>query len=387
MAGPGPCMDSRPRRCHDPRMRIGYLDGLRGIAALMVLLSHVQQAFLPPELRPFGVLANGELAVFLFFLISGRVLTPSFAAGADRPARLLAARLVRLALPVAAAIATTLLLRLALPDARVAAAAMAGSSELVDYAPALRPGAMAADASGLTMLVGHAATGLFGPLVPLIPYLRGSLIPPLWSLHYEFWGSVLVLLLVLAARRGIWARGLSLAGGAALTAGNPLVLFLLGHAAGGWLARPGRPLLGAVLILAGLALANGQLAPWLAPVGEALTALSPLRTYGWFRWWEVLGATLIFLGLARLPLARRGLEGRVAQWLGRLSFSVYLLHWGVLQTLGALVFATAQPLGRWPAFWLGFAVVLAVTLALAEGLERAVDRPALALSRRLRGRG
>ena len=365
-------------------MRISHLDGLRGLAALMVLLSHVQQSLLPPDLRPFGTLANGELAVFLFFLISGCVLTPSFAAGARRPFRLLGARYLRLAVPVAAAILAALALRLALPDARAVAAAAAGSTELIDYAPALRPGAVLADASGLTMLVGHAATGLVGPLIPYVPYLRGSLIPPLWSLHYELWGSALVLLLVLAARRGAGLRRAALAGAALLTLGNPLLLFVLGHAAGRWGGGPARPVWAVVGILTGLALAEGLGTPLLGPVGEALTAAGPFRTYGWFRWWEMLAASLIFLGVLGWPAAQRVLEGRVPQWLGRLSFAVYLLHWPVLQTVGALAFAAGLPLGRWPAFWLAFAAVLGVTLALAEAFERWVDRPALAWSRALR---
>jgi peptidoglycan/LPS O-acetylase OafA/YrhL len=35
-------------------VRISHLDGLRGLAALMVLLSHVQHSLLPPDLRPLA---------------------------------------------------------------------------------------------------------------------------------------------------------------------------------------------------------------------------------------------------------------------------------------------------------------------------------------------
>ncbi|MES2691064.1 MAG: acyltransferase family protein, partial [Bacteroidota bacterium] len=74
--------------------RLTYFDGLRGVAACMVFFSHLLCAFYPAtntgltsqvhitgnaELfmrnTPFNVLFNGELAVCIFFVISGYVLS------------------------------------------------------------------------------------------------------------------------------------------------------------------------------------------------------------------------------------------------------------------------------------------------------------------------
>jgi len=369
-----------------PPARIAWLDGLRGLAALIVLLSHYQQAFLPKDERPLGFLGNGEAAVFLFFLISGLVLTPSFAAG-GAAWRVMAGRLVRLGLPVAAAIGVALTLRLLMPDARAVAAAAAGSSVLLDYVPALRPAPVLADASGLTMLVGHAASGLFEAIIPLVPYLRGSLIPPLWSLHYELWGSALVLALVLAQRRGPRAHGLALLAALLLTAGNALVLFVIGHVCAAGLASrvaAWRQAVAAGLVAGGILVCQGHGAVLLAPVMAEVVGLGPLRPYAWFEWDVMLGALLVFLGLLRLPAAQALLATRPVQWLGRVSFAVYLLHWPVLTCVAGLVYAMALPLGTGAALALAFAVGLAVTLALAEAFERLVDQRAIALSRRLR---
>ena len=57
--------------------RIGFLDGLRGLACMQVVLFHYGSAFCPNA--RLGVLANGVLAVAIFFVISGFVLTESFA--------------------------------------------------------------------------------------------------------------------------------------------------------------------------------------------------------------------------------------------------------------------------------------------------------------------
>ena len=87
------------------RSRVQYLEGLRGIAALQVVLLHFVSGFLPDTAEhafaPLHVLWDGHTAVYVFFLISGAVLTPSFARGGAWP-RQVVKRLVRLGVPIAA---------------------------------------------------------------------------------------------------------------------------------------------------------------------------------------------------------------------------------------------------------------------------------------------
>ena len=63
--------------------KVPYLEGLRGIAAMQVVLLHFVTGFLPNTAQhawpPLRVLFDGHTAVYVFFLISGAVLTPSFA--------------------------------------------------------------------------------------------------------------------------------------------------------------------------------------------------------------------------------------------------------------------------------------------------------------------
>jgi peptidoglycan/LPS O-acetylase OafA/YrhL len=70
--------------------------------------------------------------------------------------------------------------------------------------------------------------------------------------------------------------------------------------------------------------------------------------------------------------------------LGRLSFSIYLLHFPLLFTVGSLVFIrSAQTLPYVAATGLTLSVFLLLVFAAALPFERWIDRPAMALSRRI----
>ena len=79
--------------------RISYLDGLRGIACLVVVICHYTLAFSIPHPSRIGIFANGECAVALFFLMSGLVLTISFARHPEQILLPAARRLMRLCVP------------------------------------------------------------------------------------------------------------------------------------------------------------------------------------------------------------------------------------------------------------------------------------------------
>ena len=109
----------------DPRKvpRIAYLESIRGLAALQVLLLHFLAAFAPDlvfslpagaavagyiHLSPLYFLYDGYSAVYIFFALSGYVLTRSFERHLAQPSSQILARVIRLGLP---AITATLLLQ------------------------------------------------------------------------------------------------------------------------------------------------------------------------------------------------------------------------------------------------------------------------------------
>jgi peptidoglycan/LPS O-acetylase OafA/YrhL len=111
-------------------------------------------------------------------------------------------------------------------------------------------------------------------------------------------------------------------------------------------------------------LARRPLAAWAVAVTLMVTA----RAGGdfFFGAFFVIGAAL-----ADHKLATRGLEGPVPQWLGRVSYSLYLSHTLVIWGLQLLT----------PAYWSWFAVP--ASFVVAEMLARFVEAPSIALSRRV----
>jgi peptidoglycan/LPS O-acetylase OafA/YrhL len=91
-----------------------------------------------------------------------------------------------------------------------------------------------------------------------------------------------------------------------------------------------------------------------------LTGWSPLFTFG--------VAFVVGARLSRHDIRIAWLEGTAAQWLGRLSYSLYLSHWVVLKALP--LWAALPAIG--PVAWV---------------LWRAVDRPSIGWSRAIGGRG
>src|SRR5258708_9607063 len=98
--------------------RIAYLESIRGLAALQVLLLHFLAAFAPDlvfslpadatvagyiHLSSLYFLYDGYSAVYIFFALSGYVLTRSFERHLAQPSSQIVARAIRLGLPSIAA--------------------------------------------------------------------------------------------------------------------------------------------------------------------------------------------------------------------------------------------------------------------------------------------
>jgi peptidoglycan/LPS O-acetylase OafA/YrhL len=87
------------------------------------------------------------------------------------------------------------------------------------------------------------------------------------------------------------------------------------------------------------------------------------------------------LKLVALPSVQAFLKTRAIAWLGAMSFSVYLLHWGILLTFGSWIYIYLLPQGRGLAVVAATGAVIVATLAGAIAFERLVDRPAIRMSR------
>jgi peptidoglycan/LPS O-acetylase OafA/YrhL len=164
-----------------------------------------------------------------------------------------------------------------------------------------------------------------------------------------------------------------------------MFLFVLGH-----LLRPSQPSRqargalrnnrGVALLLLGFALCATKDWQVVERFRQALCTSELACTPSLFQFQSQLGAIALYLGVLLSPLTWPFLGSAPCRQLGRLSFSIYLLHFPILFTIVCLTYTVLPSVG------VAFAVFLAVTLVAAIGFERTVDRPAIALSRRLDAR-
>jgi peptidoglycan/LPS O-acetylase OafA/YrhL len=388
--------------------RVGWLDGLRGLAAMQVVFMHYVFAFLPTVALgypldiadiwwrglvtlPLVFAYDGSSAVYLFFIMSGVVLTQAFTV---QPLAFLPAvtrRVVRLGLPMAAAVVVAAALFALLPEAHVIAGEQSGSPAFRDIGPheisvaavfhQIAFEGLLTGFDGWSLLPGW-ATRVMG----LMPRARGFN-TPVWTLHIEFYGSLLVILLVTVrastSRTTYRTICFILACAFAL---SPLCLFIIGHLADGRLRppvrRPWQAVFGAVLLGSGILLCTVRTVDPIS-ILWGLLPQPPLGIQGDNAILQkMIGAVLIFFGLSLLPVLQRHLERPSMRFLGKLSFSLYLTHYPLLYTCFAACFIVLE--GSLP-YGASVAIVsvvgIAASLAIAVLFERWIDRPAIMLSR------
>lgn len=337
----------RPYRRRVTRTRVAALDGLRGVAALVVVVHHVlctnptwYRGMLGPggaavEYSPLHPLLDGTFAVYVFFVLSGVVLPWRLAQQGSLRA-FYAQRLLRLYVPVWAALAFSvglyyLVPRLPVGDLWMAAHAGSGNARA---------------------LVGAATLTAQGPMINGV----------LWSLRWEIVFSLLVPLYVLVARRlGTLASALlavELLGivAAGMFSGHASLQYLPMFGVGVLLAqhwhrlpelrRLGGPAAGLLLLLASVY--------WMTPSTSAAG-----RSLGCAL--QVLAAAGVVVLAERWHGARSALQRRPVLWLGSRSYSLYLVHeplvvsvW-LLTRSWLLTLVVAVPVGLLAAelFWRG----------------------------------
>ncbi len=363
--------------------RIAALDGLRGGAALTVLIYHYLCLAHPTWTAsmvavpngwvdlPVYLLWNGPFAVALFFVLSGLVM----ASAAERSRASLAAntgaRYLRLAIPAAASCLLAWAWLSLLPAAADGMAdTMQGASRWLGYT-------YQDDIKTPAHAMAEGLAGIF-----LRGYSRFNNV--LWTLKIELFGSLAVFALYsLTAGR---LRLILLALGSVIlpALSEPSYLaFCLGAALyeanrRGLLAR-----LDAILGLRAAVLIGAVL---LAFPGEGFHlregfAFVPAEwRLGEHRGYlHVIGAALLVVAVLRFGWLSALFCTRPALWLGRMSFSLYLVHVPLLYTFVAwLHVETALPSAVLAAGY------IAAALGLAMVFERVVDAPLLTSLPRLR---
>ena len=366
-------------------------DGLRGIASLNVVISHFVAAFLPTLLYtsyphvfsqttnpgilfqmfnlPFvAIFFNGHFAVLIFFVLSGYVLAMPYFSKEPNISSILQKRLwaryLRLNIPIFVAVWLSCTL----------------------YALNLYFNNPAADISGSSSWLKNYFYPGISPWVAIKESLYGSLllgnntfVPPLWTLKVEFIGSVYLLLFYLIKPKntlilpllvcfflmGIY-HGTDSIYYIAIFCGSLLNILRIG------------PSLTVIAFVLGFYMGGYQYhSIWYAHLPSvshwiAETAIDKTL-------YNALGALLITAAVIN-GFGKRFLETRFIQFLGKISFPLYLIHFSVLCSITCYLYL-ALPQGRL-SLLMQFPLYIGICFTVAWMFEKMVDQPGIGISHR-----
>src|SRR6516165_845936 len=362
------------------RHRFTELDGLRGIASLMVGINHV---FGIPAvsvaatgtslmIASLSGVINGSLAVDLFFIMSGFFLAGMLENFKRRAVLVFyIRRLVRLVPP---AIVSVICLYI-----------------FVEIAIAGKPGNLL-DGPELVQFRADNIAVPFNILLLNLPLIRHTLNPPLWTIRLEFFTSLLfpAVLFLRTRLRNAWqsfalfiaflviAALLSRHQKMGLDVFHYLYVFYAGvlardfgpHVAAMTRRQQYRLFSFAVLAL----ILTGEFVPLFQhPISFDL----PVTVFG-----TIL---VVLLAYGDIPAVRGGMNSPAVQFFGRISYSFYLMSWLTVMGLGGLTLPT-DAITRHGLTAILLAALPCCTIAgigLAYMLHVAVEQPSVALSRYL----
>ena len=357
-----------------------YLDGLRGFAALAVFIGHLSFVVLPDlgllqgshgwglvitqiGKSPLAVFWNGNSAVCVFFVLSGYVMTEL---GKRTTLNLLAQivrRYLRLAIPVLITSSFAyLLMREGLMHNRIDSA-VTGGWLFEWYAFAYSGELMIYEA-----LVGTFTSG------------SNAYNPNLWTMHPELVGSLCVIA-ICAIAPGRRTRTIGFALLAAHYDADYIALFAVGALLSDYEAEISRigPRTAIGLFLVGMYMCSMPVAdpkvslPWHA-------MLPPIFHHDDARYWHSIGATLIVLGLQCSSRLQAIFASRIGRSLGRISFTLYLIHVPILCSFTAWLVLAVH--GWRPAILMvGGGATIILVLGASWLLSGAVDGLGIRLSR------
>ncbi len=335
------------------RIRFDYLDGLRGWAALSVVVFHATGETFGPSLpaikAPYlGLLNDGRFAVAVFFALSGFVLSRRFIATQDRGSlqRMAAGRYVRLALPVGIISTIGFLMAMNGPMAIRTAGDITGSEWL---SHAMTFGVPPGVVSFLKFCIFNVFTGWHTPM----PYNQFT-----WTMMYELCGSYL-----LFATLALFGSGAHL---------RRFVLIVMCLLSTYFDPLYGLFFSGALLAEANVVLSSHKLAdavPAIVRNGVGLLLVASTWAVSAFaRDRYQSGPALALLAATVLsPWLQAVYHTRLSQWLGRISFPLYLVHGYVIFGPGAWMITKLHEQGFDIARTAAIEVPTVIALSLAAG--------------------
>jgi peptidoglycan/LPS O-acetylase OafA/YrhL len=352
--------------------RILYFDSIRGLAALAVVWGHIAFAFgadaISPLLNnPMFIFFDGYAAVSMFFVLSGYVLSASHLSQ-ERIQNFdllgyYAKRYCRIAIPFWAALALSYLVWKMLYGPQV------------DNDPMLSKWALRHWSSERIDLP---LTEYFKTVLMVLPKTRFPFLPQAWTLRIEIVMSLMLpFMILIACRSSFWLIISTFVLTKFLGMNIYFSLFVLGvllATHGPSLVRlvSTHPLLTPSLWLVGFLLYTYKQAPVFITV-----SMTPAE----MRLATGLGSAILLLATMSSPIAQKILEARAFRFLGKVSYSLYLVHIIVILGVVPILIGWWNGLGvtGTSSFWLAFFTTTVLSIALASLCFRWVEAPAMNL--------
>lgn len=351
--------------------RLVPLEGLRGIAAVIVMLGHMVRGLVPPDHGPLDPLnqlhhwlLNGGAAVSVFFVLSGFILSLPFAKDRSmlRVATALLKRWPRLAALTTIACLFSWVTIVLGQDNYEQAAAVTGNEWMASHFNAPLHGHDISWAAALRN--GLYEVFLFGDV---------KFDSPLWTMRIELFGSFAIFIAApLLFGLKSWPLRLCAIGLAMAAVGVSFPMtyfsdFLVGTILAMLFAENKMPgfsnFQAAAALIAGLYLFCFSAAEN-HHIHAPIKAMLPAGETAHFVWDG--SAALIIMVLLGNPFLHNLFSKSWAVWLGLISFPLYLVHVPIMLSAGAAsLMGTVAALGTTGAVLVASAVTIALTLACA----------------------
>lgn len=371
---PAPRHSIEVQRAQD---RINSLEALRGIAAIMVLISHLASLTYNPVLGETSSYVMeriawelGAPAVDLFIVLSGYVVALSWMRSEKHgTTSFFKRRLIRLMPIYWASLAVAIFLWVFSQGAQDA---VSQSATLTLYSQPLELESILANVFPL-----------------MVNYGQIVLNAPWWTLHIEIWGMLITPWLIILARNNLPRTiALSIIGIASfeylvspLLSYNQNFLLLLGIVAGAiaavtkdkWLALPAdKPI---IAILVAVCLFTISIFIRTAGLGDQIILSGADRIIG------MAGSLVLVMLMASMQARRKKYRtNKIAVWLGQISYPLYVLHYPIIMSLATMAMSQGLSLGEAQALCISIAPLI---ILISFGTYHLLDKHAIKRSRKV----